>query len=130
MSYYPKSTCANVHLRLFCTHDLLISSLTMRWYGSWVWLAVSSSSLYSNSSHSLCRVLIGSLSCTGMDTLDRSLPMLFFRIFQRLTLLLGLGEGNVERRRAWVTTLLTRGQQYGEKGSQARQYFTYSSFEI
>ncbi|TNN78444.1 hypothetical protein EYF80_011428 [Liparis tanakae] len=57
--------------------------------------ALSSSSLYSSSSHSLCRVLSGSLSCTGIATLDRSLPMLFLRMFHRLmVLLLGLVGGN------------------------------------
>lgn len=42
-----------------------------------------------------------------MATLDKSLPMLFLRMFHRLTLLAGQGEGRVERRRASVTTLLT-----------------------
>ncbi|TNN88100.1 hypothetical protein EYF80_001681 [Liparis tanakae] len=79
---------------------------------SWVLLAVSSSSLYSSSSHSLCSVLSGSLSCTGMATLDRSLPMLFLRMFHRLTLLVGLGEGSVERRRGTVSALLTGGEEF------------------
>lgn len=54
--------------------------------------ALSSSSLYSSSSHSLCSVFSGSFSSTGMATLDRSFPMLFLRMFHRLTLLL-LGQG-------------------------------------
>lgn len=71
----------------------------MRSKGSSVLAALSSSSLYSSSSHSLCRVLSGSLSCTGIATLDRSLPMLFLRMFHRLTvLLLGLGEGRQDLR--------------------------------
>lgn len=105
---------------LFQVCHLFFTPLTIRWYGSWVWLATSSSSLYSSSSHSLWRVLMGSLSCTGMATLERSLPMLFFRMFHRLTLLVGLGEGSVERRRARVTTLLTRGQKRGGKGENMR----------
>lgn len=53
---------------------------------------------------------MGSLSCTGMATLDRSFPMLFLRMFHRLTLLLGLGEGSAARRRTRVATLLTEPQ--------------------
>ncbi|KAG7275478.1 hypothetical protein CRUP_022730 [Coryphaenoides rupestris] len=64
----------------------------MRWWGSAVRLAVSSSSLYSSSSQSRCSVLIGSLSCTGIATLDR--------MFHTLTPpQLGLGDGSIERRR-------------------------------
>lgn len=75
-------------------------------------LAASSSWLYSSSSHSRCSVFSGSFSCTGMATLDRSFPMLFLRMFHRLTLLQGRGEGSAERRRRLsVPTLLTRGQQ-------------------
>lgn len=44
-----------------------------------------------------------------MATLDRSLPMLFLRMFHRLTLLAGHGDGSLERRRAKVATLLTGG---------------------
>lgn len=65
---------------------------TMRSKGSSVSAALSSSSLYSSSSHMRCRVLRGSLSSTGMDTLDRSLPMLFRKMFQRLMLLVS-GQG-------------------------------------
>lgn len=82
---------------------------TMRSNGSCVFAALSSNSLYSSSSHSLCRVLIGSFSCTGMATLDRSFPMLFFRMFHRLMLLvLGLGEGSKERRFTWGTPFSTQ----------------------
>lgn len=81
-----------------------ICGLTMRSKGSCVLAALSNSSLYSSSSHSLCRVLSGSLSCTGMVTLDRSLPMLFLRMFHRLmVLLLGLGEGRRDLR--WQRTV-------------------------
>lgn len=66
------------------------------------------------------RVLSGSLSCTGIATLDRSLPMLFLRMFHRLTLLVGLGEGSAERRLARVPTLLTGGEKCGEKGGETR----------
>lgn len=48
--------------------------LTIRWYGSGVLLAVSNSSLYSSSSHSLCSRLTGSLRAAGMDTRAKSLP--------------------------------------------------------
>lgn len=44
--------------------------------------------------------------------------MLFLRMFHKLTLLVGLGEGNVERRLARVTTLLTGGEKRGEKGDE------------
>lgn len=82
---------------------LWIRRLTIRSNGSCVSAALSSSSLYSSSSHSLCRVLSGSLSCTGIVTLERSLPMLFRRMFHRLmVLLLGLSEGRQERR--WQRT--------------------------
>lgn len=57
-----------------------------------IWAAWSRSSLYSSSSQSLCSVLRGSLSSTGMATLDRSLPMLFRRMFHKL-MLLELGQG-------------------------------------
>lgn len=78
---------------------LYVLTYTMRSNGSCVCAAWSSSSLYSSSSHSLCRVLSGSFSCTGMATLDRSFPMLFLRMFHRLILLvLGLGEGSKDRR--------------------------------
>lgn len=71
----------------------------MRSNGSCVCAARSSSSLYSSSSHSLCSVLRGSLSWTGIATFDRSFPMLFFRMCHRLMLLvLGLGEGRHDRR--------------------------------
>lgn len=56
------------------------------------WAALSRSSLYSSSSQSLCSVLRGSLSSTGMATLDRSFPMLFLRMFHKL-MLLDLGHG-------------------------------------
>lgn len=72
---------------------------TMRSKGSSVSAALSSSSLYSSSSHMRCRVLRGSLSSTGMDTLDKSLPMLFLKMFQRLMLLVsGHGAGRQVRR--------------------------------
>lgn len=72
---------------------------TMRSKGSSVSAALSSSSLYSSSSHMRCKVLRGSLSSTGMDTLDRSLPMLFLKMFQRLMLLVsGHGAGRQLRR--------------------------------
>lgn len=59
-----------------------------------VWAALSRSSLYSSSSHSLCSVLRGSLSSTGMATLDRSFPMFVLRMFHKLTLPdLGHGAG-------------------------------------
>lgn len=78
---------------------LQIFLLTIRSNGSCVLAALSSSSLYSSSSHSLCSVLSGSLSCTGIVTLERSLPMLFLRMFHRLMLLLlGLGEGRQDLR--------------------------------
>lgn len=71
----------------------------MRSKGSSVSAALSSSSLYSSSSHMRCRVLRGSLSSTGMDTLDRSLPMLFLKMFHRLMLLVsGHGAGRQVRR--------------------------------
>lgn len=71
----------------------------MRSKGSSVSAALSSSSLYSSSSHIRCRVLRGSLSSTGMDTFDRSLPMLFRKMFQRLMLLVsGHGAGRQVRR--------------------------------
>lgn len=85
------------------TEKLWIRRLTIRSNGSCVSAALSSSSLYSSSSHSLCRVLSGSLSCTGIVTLERSLPMLFRRMFHKLmVLLLGLREGRQERR--WQRT--------------------------
>lgn len=55
---------------------------------------MSSNSLYSNSSHSRCRVLRGSFSCTGIDTLDKSFPILLRRMFHKLILLVfGHGAG-------------------------------------
>lgn len=85
------------------TVKLRIFLLTIRSNGSCVLAALSSSSLYSSSSHSLCSVLSGSLSCTGIVTLERSLPMLFLRMFHRLMLLLlGLGEGRQDLR--WQRT--------------------------
>lgn len=73
--------------------------VTMRSYGSSVSDALSRSSLYSISSHRCCRVLRGSFSSTGMETLDRSLPMLFLKIFHRLMLLVsGHGAGRHVRR--------------------------------
>lgn len=82
---------------------------TMRSNGSCVCAALSSSSLYSSSSHSLCSVLSGSLSWTGMATLDRSFPMLFFSMFHRLMLLvLGLGEGRQDRRCSWEPPFSTQ----------------------
>lgn len=82
------------------TKQKLICHLTIRSKGSCVLAALSSSSLYSSSSHNLCRVLSGSLSCTGIATLERSLPMLFLRMFHKLmVLLLGLGEGRRDLRR-------------------------------
>ena len=69
-----------------------VLTILSRALGSWV--ALSKSSLYSSSSQSLCSVLRGSLSSTGMATLDRSFPMLFLRMFHKLTLLdLGHGAG-------------------------------------
>lgn len=82
---------------------------TMRSNGSGVCAARSSSSLYSSSSHNLCRVFSGSFSCTGIATLDRSFPMLFLRMFHRLMLLvLGLGDGSKERRFPWGTPFSTQ----------------------
>lgn len=72
--------------------------LTIRWKGSCVSEALSSSSQYSSSSHILCRVLSGSFSCTGIFTLERSLPMLFLRMFHRLMLMFGLGTGRQDLR--------------------------------
>lgn len=80
-----------------------LSALTIRWNGSGVSAAFSSSSQYSSSSHILCRVLSGSLNCTGIFTLESSLPMLFLRMSHRLMLILGLGEGRQDLRRG--TTL-------------------------
>lgn len=69
-----------------------VLTILSRALGSWA--ALSRSSLYSSSSQSLCSVLRGSLSSTGMATLDRSFPMLFLRMFHKLTLLdLGHGAG-------------------------------------
>ena len=69
-----------------------VITILSRALGSWA--ALSKSSLYSSSSQSLCSVLRGSLSSTGMATLDRSVPMLFLRMFHKLTLMdLGHGAG-------------------------------------
>lgn len=77
-----------------CSDVQLSSFFTMRSKGSSVSAALSSSSLYSSSSHMRCRVFRGSLSSTGMDTLDKSFPMLFLKMFQRLMLLVsGQGAG-------------------------------------
>lgn len=73
--------------------------LTIRSKGSSVIAALSSSLLYSSSSQSLCKALRGSLRCTGIATLDKSLPMLFLRMFHRLiVLLVGLGVGRQDLR--------------------------------
>lgn len=72
---------------------------TMRSQGSAMRLAWSRRLLYSSSSQSRCRVLSGSLSCTGIDTLDRSLPMLLRRMFHRLTSTPGPLAAGRQRRR-------------------------------
>lgn len=56
------------------------SKLTILSNGSSIVLAMSSSSEYSSSSLSLCSRDNGSLRAIGMDTLDRSFPMLLYRM--------------------------------------------------
>ena len=71
----------------------------MRWNGSSVLLAVSSSWLYSSSSLSRCRRLRGSLRAAGMDTRDRSFPMLLYRMdMMPMWLLSAHGAGSSVRR--------------------------------
>lgn len=72
---------------------------TMRSQGSAMRLAWSRRLLYSSSSQSRCRVLSGSLSCTGIDTFDRSLPMLLRSMFHRLTSAPGPLAAGRQRRR-------------------------------
>lgn len=76
-----------------------VGASTMRSQGSLMRLAWSSRLLYSSSSHSRCRVLSGSLSCTGIDTFDRSLPMLLRSMFHRLTSAPGPLAAGRQRRR-------------------------------
>ena len=77
----------------------------MRSQGSLMRLAWSSRLLYSSSSHSRCRVLSGSLSCTGIDTFDRSLPMLLRSMFHRLTSAPGPLAAGRQRRRGGPAAL-------------------------
>lgn len=96
---HTKAAMRSLYISTFDVVLLHVSFFTMRSKGSSVSAALSSSSLYSSSSHMRCRVLRGSLSSTGMDTLDKSLPMLFLSMFQRLMLLVsGQGAGRPVRR--------------------------------
>lgn len=70
-----------------------------------MWLAWSRRLLYSSSSQSRCSVLSGSFSCTGIDTLDRSLPMLLRRMFHRLTSAPGPLAAGRQRRRGGPAAL-------------------------
>lgn len=77
--------------------------------------ALSNSSLYSSSSQSRCRVFSGSFSSTGIATLERSFPMLFRRMFQRLILLvLGHGAGKHVLRWEWYS-MVPSGTQSGRQ---------------
>lgn len=77
----------------------------MRICGSCVCAAASSRWQYSISSQSLCSVLTGSFSCTGMATLERSFPMLAERMLHTFTPPLTHTLGSLMRR---CTMLLSR----------------------
>jgi hypothetical protein len=49
-------------------------------------------------SHCTCSILMGSLRVTGMEILERSLPMFLQSRLQRLTSVSGLGTGSLARR--------------------------------